>query len=278
MDKFNAREWVEAIESLKNPRFTDAAHWVEEELADCHDWHERFNLSHGVLPHSSILCGVGSHSFKETDSFIKSIGHFVANGWARHIYCVPTRERGRLDIRYEETGNDHLGVEMLPVENILAPTPKKRPKPSNRHRYSISYSTRIAVYLRDQFVCQLCGDSVLKFDNEMWEEGTAWAPVLDHVIPHSRGGRNKKDNLQTAHSWCNIIRNDRAEIDREILKLRVTNRQSAQQAAWMLFDDDIMEGWFDPVWANYDTSMFTAHELNWFMKAFEDKLSKLRAA
>ena len=31
-------------------------------------------------------------------------------------------------------------------------------------------------------------------------------------------------------------------------------------------------------WANYDTSMFTAHELNWFMKAFEDKLSKLRAA
>ena len=49
--------------------------------------------------------------------------------------------------------------------------------------------TRLAVLVRDEGVCHLCGRS--------------GADSVDHVLPRSRGGTNALTNLRAAHLTCN---------------------------------------------------------------------------
>ena len=60
----------------------------------------------------------------------------------------------------------------------------------------IRQEKRLAIYLRDGLACAWCGDSV--------ENGASL--TLDHVIPHSNGGRNHESNLVTACERCNKSR------------------------------------------------------------------------
>ena len=55
--------------------------------------------------------------------------------------------------------------------------------------------TRFNVFLRDRFTCQYCGAQ---------EELT-----FDHVIPRSRGGNTRWDNIVAACSPCNLRKADR---------------------------------------------------------------------
>lgn len=57
---------------------------------------------------------------------------------------------------------------------------------------------RLAIYQRDNFQCQYCGD---KF--------SAKELTLDHVDPKSRGGGNESRNLVTACKRCNNIKGAR---------------------------------------------------------------------
>jgi 5-methylcytosine-specific restriction endonuclease McrA len=50
--------------------------------------------------------------------------------------------------------------------------------------------TRFNVFLRDRFTCQYCGAK-----HEL---------TFDHVIPRSRGGQTRWDNVSTACSPCNL--------------------------------------------------------------------------
>ena len=62
--------------------------------------------------------------------------------------------------------------------------------------------SRLDIYQRDRWVCQLClteVDSTLKAPNPM-------RASLDHVIPLSRGGTHNSDNVQLAHYKCNVSR------------------------------------------------------------------------
>lgn len=56
---------------------------------------------------------------------------------------------------------------------------------------------RFSVLQRDSFTCQYCGrkspDVILE---------------IDHIIPKSKGGKNKKENYQTACKDCNIGKGD----------------------------------------------------------------------
>ena len=58
---------------------------------------------------------------------------------------------------------------------------------------------RLAIYLRDGLACCYCGESV--------ENGAKL--TLDHIIPHSQGGKNDAINLVTACHRCNSSRGDR---------------------------------------------------------------------
>ena len=66
----------------------------------------------------------------------------------------------------------------------------------------ISTGSRLMIYHRDGWRCQLCGDPV-----DMCAEPSApIAPALDHIVPRSRGGNDDPDNLRLTHSLCNIKR------------------------------------------------------------------------
>lgn len=66
-------------------------------------------------------------------------------------------------------------------------------------RPAISQAIRAAVLARDGLVCQLCGGDVELGDVH-----------LDHVKPFSKGGPTTVQNLQVAHSTCNIRKGNRA--------------------------------------------------------------------
>lgn len=66
----------------------------------------------------------------------------------------------------------------------------------------------IAVYVRDEWACKLCGDPL--------DRGAVvphpLAPTVDHVIPLARGGEHSMVNVQAAHFLCNSRKGDRLEL------------------------------------------------------------------
>lgn len=70
------------------------------------------------------------------------------------------------------------------------------------HRPENEHDIRAAVYRRDGWTCQLCGEWV----NPYAERQTPDAPTLDHIVPFERGGEFTVDNLQLAHFRCNSQR------------------------------------------------------------------------
>lgn len=75
------------------------------------------------------------------------------------------------------------------------------PRPSR----DISKAERLRIFERDEWTCHLCGDFL--------DASAVWpapgSPVLDHVIPLSRGGPTVAENLKAAHARCNNLRSDR---------------------------------------------------------------------
>lgn len=59
---------------------------------------------------------------------------------------------------------------------------------------------RLAIYLRDGLACCYCGDAI--------EQGATL--TLDHIVAHSRGGRNEAANLVTCCKRCNGARGNRS--------------------------------------------------------------------
>ena len=68
----------------------------------------------------------------------------------------------------------------------IAPAARRRPIPP---------SVRAAVMERDGLTCRICFDVVEPDDVH-----------LDHIQPHSRGGRETVANLRVTHALCNIKR------------------------------------------------------------------------
>ncbi len=58
--------------------------------------------------------------------------------------------------------------------------------------------TRFNVFLRDKFICQYCNKKFVA--NEL---------TFDHVIPRSKGGRSRWDNVVTACSPCNFKKSNK---------------------------------------------------------------------
>jgi hypothetical protein len=63
----------------------------------------------------------------------------------------------------------------------------------------IRKDARLAIYLRDGMACMWCGASL--------EDGAQLS--LDHVTPHSKGGKNTASNLVCSCSRCNSSRGNR---------------------------------------------------------------------
>lgn len=61
---------------------------------------------------------------------------------------------------------------------------------------------RHAVFERDDWTCQICGDPV----NRDAQVPDLDAPTVDHTIPLVAGGEHGPDNWQTAHFYCNSVK------------------------------------------------------------------------
>ena len=71
---------------------------------------------------------------------------------------------------------------------------------SNKTSRVISDNLRYQVLKRDNFKCCACGASPAK--------DASVELHIDHIIPWSKGGENKIDNLQTLCSKCNLGKGD----------------------------------------------------------------------
>lgn len=76
---------------------------------------------------------------------------------------------------------------------------------------------RQAIYERDHWVCQLCGELV---DSQLPGNHPRGA-TLDHLVPVSVGGDHSPGNLQLAHRCCNSAKRDRVWGEGEQLRLAV---------------------------------------------------------
>lgn len=67
----------------------------------------------------------------------------------------------------------------------------------------ISRRRRLAIYVRDNWTCQLCDEPVDLAADPLSD----WFPSLDHIVPRSLGEPDhRSSNLRTAHRWCNTAR------------------------------------------------------------------------
>jgi hypothetical protein len=82
---------------------------------------------------------------------------------------------------------------------------KAREKVATPDRYSIEKFGAWEIYRRDRFMCQLCGERV----NLAVPYFHAYAPTIDHIVPLSKGGKHKRDNVQCAHHFCNSLKSNK---------------------------------------------------------------------
>ncbi len=77
---------------------------------------------------------------------------------------------------------------------------------AKRQRGAMTADLREAIKQRDNYTCQMCGNSVLKEPNLLLE--------VDHIIPVSEGGESSADNLQTLCWRCNRIKGKKTISDK----------------------------------------------------------------
>jgi 5-methylcytosine-specific restriction endonuclease McrA len=73
---------------------------------------------------------------------------------------------------------------------------------SIRHRTLSRAVRRAEVFVRDAWVCLICGLPTVKAR----AVPHPLAPTVDHVVPLCRGGSSEMTNLQTAHFRCNVMK------------------------------------------------------------------------
>lgn len=82
----------------------------------------------------------------------------------------------------------------LVKEKIVATTPIDQ-----EEDFFTNPEKRMAIFERDNWICQYCGDKVTK-DNA----------TIDHYVPQSKGGNHSKANLRTCCFVCNSIKSGKS--------------------------------------------------------------------
>src|SRR5690606_23331177 len=89
---------------------------------------------------------------------------------------------------------------------ILCTRHRKEKRDAEAERDWISRRDRLAIYERDNWTCQLCGEPV----DRQAHYPDNWAPTLVHIEPRSAtlSPGHWPRILRTAHRWCSSVRGD----------------------------------------------------------------------
>lgn len=97
--------------------------------------------------------------------------------------------------------------------------------------------TRFNLFLRDNFSCQYCGD--LFDSNDL---------TFDHVIPKSRGGKTRWENVVAACSKCNLKKSDLllSQVNMDLIKIPFPPSNSQLQVIGKKFPPNYLhKSWMD---------------------------------
>ena len=102
-----------------------------------------------------------------------------------------------------------------------------RPDRTGAHR--VAFEKNKKVLLKTQNTCGICGkpiDRKLKAPHPL-------SPVVDHIIPVSKGGHPSTiDNLQLAHWTCNRQKSDKLYVQKKEQPKILGNRNLPQSLNW----------------------------------------------
>lgn len=108
--------------------------------------------------------------------------------WSRHLYCHHNKVGKYLG---NLQGNGLVTVETVEGKvRVTIPNLQSYIREENRPSSDIWRKIRDAIFKRDDYTCQYCGERGGKLE-------------CDHVIPVSRGGGHSDDNLVTSCFSCN---------------------------------------------------------------------------
>jgi 5-methylcytosine-specific restriction endonuclease McrA len=100
------------------------------------------------------------------------------------------------------TANNSGGPQPASRTNARSRAPRLTPtnvQPEDRRDPSIGL--RFKVFQRDRFKCVLCGDHPAR--------NAECVLHVDHLIPWSKGGKTRENNLRTLCATCNVGRGNR---------------------------------------------------------------------
>lgn len=108
-----------------------------------------------------------------------------------------------------------------------------RPDKQGKHR--VAYEKNKKRILKTQTVCGICGKPV----NKKLKSPDPMSPVIDHMIPVSKGGHPSAiENLQLAHWTCNRQKSDKMfnnQQNNQQEKKVIGNRNLPQSINWGLY-------------------------------------------
>lgn len=108
-----------------------------------------------------------------------------------------------------------------------------RPDKQGKHR--VAYEKNKKRILKTQTVCGICGKPV----NKKLKPPDPMSPVIDHMIPVSKGGHPSAiENLQLAHRTCNRQKSDKMfnnQQNNQQEKKVIGNRNLPQSINWGLY-------------------------------------------
>ena len=164
-------------------------------------------------------------AFKEPTPEFKGRAQFVSLYWlvsqTLDTYTMSGHERDLreffIDFELRRQQSDNEDVEMIRYSEALSRSSDGRERIQYRHdmllrewllylpdlalkdsQRNFDEHQRIAIYRRDNGVCQICGKEVAF---EAFE--------ADHILPHSQGGKTAVSNGQTTHKICNASKGGR---------------------------------------------------------------------
>jgi hypothetical protein len=103
-------------------------------------------------------------------------------------------------------GDAFLIIDQLQARFCSTRCAKQKANAARGDRFRIAPKIRVAIYERDDWICQLCGDPV----DPTLHYTDSWSATLDHIECQSWAliPDHSPSNLRLAHRWCNSVRSD----------------------------------------------------------------------